>query len=231
VTALLARGQVREALKQPVQALADYETALIADPTHKDARAAVKRLTGEEPPEPAPMQPVGEPVAEWTVYQSDKGKFVAKNPKHRKLVVPLEMHGAGTPKLIEYEVQGKAFRGIGALKYDAGVSKAAGDKRMIYAAVVDTRRNKLISIEPVSWGEKKSNWSWVEGTLKVKDPDGVTNEIKLRKAPPKRPVAARGEQPWYSNEWGSRQRARQRERAARRRQNQGGGVFRWLFGN
>lgn len=227
VTALLARGQIREALKQPVQALADFETALIADPKQKDARAAVKRLTGEDPPPPAPMQALSEPMAEWTVYQAGQRKYVAKNPKHPRLEVPLEMHGAGTPKLIEWEVQSKPFRGIGVLKYDAGVSKAAGDKRMVYAAVVDTRQNRLVSIEPLSWGEKKSNWSWVEGSLKVKDPDGVTNEIKLRKAPPKRPAQG---QPWYSSEQNAR-RLRQERRARRRQNRQGGGIFNWLFGN
>ena len=46
-------------------------------------------------------------------------------------------------------------------------------------------------IEPYSWGTNTAEWDWQAYSVVVTDPDGNTNELKLRR-PKTRPVAREG---------------------------------------
>ena len=69
----------------------------------------------------------------------------------------------------------------------------AGDanQELVYTAVIDLYANKVVSIEPYSWGTNTAKWDWQAYSVVVTDPDGNTNELKLRK-PKTRPVAREG---------------------------------------
>ena len=60
---------------------------------------------------------------------------------------------------------------------------ATGEETSLeYVAIVDTRANKVISIEPHSWGPAAAQWNWQAVSVVVTDPDGNANEVQLRKA-------------------------------------------------
>ena len=92
------------------------------------------------------------------------------------------MFGAGKPEIIEWRLMKGALTGIGLLRYDAGDLGEEGGQGLVYAAVVDLHANRVVATEPFSWGASAANWNWQAAAVVVTDPDGNTNEIKLRKA-------------------------------------------------
>ena len=74
-----------------------------------------------------------------------------------------------------------ALSGIGLLKYYAGDFGDGEESSLEYVAIVDTRANKVVSIEPHSWGPNSAQWNWQAVSVVVTDPDGNANEIQLRK--------------------------------------------------
>ncbi len=128
------------------------------------------------------------------------------------------MFGAGKPKILEWKLMRGALSGIGLLKYYAGNLGKDGD--LVYTAIVDTRANKVVSIEPERWGDKPAQWNWQAVSVVVTDPDGQANEVTLRKvrrrsAPvarrdddgffglgqPQPPASARTSAPWRRRRW------------------------------
>jgi tetratricopeptide (TPR) repeat protein len=224
--ALRIRGNLYEALNRTDEGIADYRKALAKDPLQTESREALVRLGHEVPPEEA--RTLGEPVEGWEVKEPQPGRYIASNSKYPALRPELEMFGTGEPKILEWKLLKDALSGIGLLKYYAG---DFGDgEGLEYVAIIDTRANKVVSIEPHSWGTTPAQWNWQAVSVVVTDPDGNANEIQLRKVRQKAPVAR-------DDFWGFDRLTEggepQGRRAARRQQGGGGGggggMFNWLF--
>ena len=99
------------------------------------------------------------------------------------------MYGAGKPKILEWKLLKDALSGIGLLKYYAGDFGDGQDSSLEYVAIVDTRANKVISVEPHAWGASPAQWNWQAVSVVVTDPDGNKNEVQLRKVRQRAPVA------------------------------------------
>ena len=221
--ALRVRGNVYEALARPDDAIADYRQALANDPFQAESRMALLRLKQEVPPEGG--APLDEPVADWVVREPAPGRFVASNPKYPALRADLEMFGSGKPKILEWSLMKDALAGIGLLRYYAGDLGQSDEGSLEYVAILDLYANKVVSIEPHSWGSNPAQWNWQSVSVVVTDPEGNANEIKLRKPKPARPVAR---QENFSGFDGGGREAR-RARRGGGGGGGGGGIFNWLF--
>jgi len=231
--ALRIRGNVYEALTRNDEAIADYNAALAQDPFQTESRDALQRLGQEVPPEEG--QPLGPPLSGWVIKEPESGRYIASNPKYASLRVELEMFGSGKPRIVEWKLLKDALSGIGLLQYYAGDFGEGQDTSLEYVAIVDVRANKVLSVEPHSWGPAAAQWNWQAVSVVVTDPDGNANEVQLRKA--------RRTAPAPTDFWGYEQpRAADNggggggggRRAARRGGGDsggggGGGMFGWLF--
>jgi tetratricopeptide (TPR) repeat protein len=230
--ALNIRGGIYEALYRTDEGMVDYRKALALDPFQVESREALQRLGQEVPAEETRV--VGEPVADWQITEPQPGRYTASNPKYPALRPELEMFGTGEPRIIEWKLLKDALSGIGLLKYYAGDFGDDGEETSLeYVAIVDTRTNKVVSIEPHSWGSTPAQWNWQVVSVVVTDPDGNANEIQLRKVRQKAPAAR--DDFWGFGPATEGGGAPQGRRAARRGQGGGGGesggpgIFNWLF--
>src|SRR5215831_13661092 len=176
---LRVRGQVSEALGRSEEAIAEYRNALAQDPFQAESRDALQRLGQEVPPEEG--QPLGPDVAGWVITEPQLDRYIASNPKYPGLRVELEMFGSGKPKITDWKLMKDALSGIGLLQYYAGDYGEGQDNGMEYVAIVDIRANKVLSVEPHSWGSAPAQWNWQAVSVVVTDPDGNANEVQLRK--------------------------------------------------
>jgi tetratricopeptide (TPR) repeat protein len=237
--ALRVRGNVYEALTRNDEAIADYNAALAQDPFQTESREALQRLGQEVPPEEG--QPLGPPVSGWVIKEPESGRYIASNPKYASLRVELEMFGSGKPKIVEWKVMKDALSGIGLLQYYAGDFGEGQDTSLEYVAIVDIRANKVLSVEPHSWGPAAAQWNWQAVSVVVTDPDGNANEVQLRKARRTAPAAPTDfwgfEQPRAADNSAGGGGSTGGRRAARRGGGDsgggggggGGGMFGWLF--
>jgi len=221
--ALRVRANVYEALERPDDAITDYRNALAQDPFQTESREALQRLKQEVPAEQG--RTLGEPVAGWVIKEVQPGRYVASSDKYVGVQAELEMFGSGQPKILEWKLLKDALSGIGLLKYYAGDFGDGEDSSLEYVAIIDTRANKVVSIEPSSWGSAAAQWNWQAVSVVVTDPDGNANEIQLRKV---RQRAA----PQSDDFWGFDRADRDdNKRASRQRggESGGAGIFNWLF--
>jgi tetratricopeptide (TPR) repeat protein len=217
--ALRIRGNIYEAQERVGDAIYDYQRALAEDPFQVESREALVRLDQEVPADT--NQPIAEPVDGWVITEPSPGRYLASNPEFRSLRVEIEMFGAGKPKILEWNELSGARRGLGLLKYYAGSLGEDGD--LEYVAIVDTRANKVVSIEPERWGAKPATWTWQAVSVVVTDPDGHANEVEFAKARRSAPVARNRDDGFFG---------RQDRRRARRGGGGGGGspgMLDWLF--
>jgi tetratricopeptide (TPR) repeat protein len=219
--ALRVRANIYEALERPDDAITDYRTALAHDPFQTECREALERLNQEVPPEEG--RTLGEPVAGWVIQEAQPGRYVASNPKYPALRAELEMFGSGQPKILEWKLLKDALSGIGLLKYYAGDLGDGEDSSAEYVAIIDTRANKVVSIEPHSWGSATAQWNWQAVSVVVTDPDGNANEIQLRKV--RQRAAPQRDDFWGFDRSDSADNRRPRQRGG----GGGGGIFNWLF--
>jgi tetratricopeptide (TPR) repeat protein len=213
--ALRVRADIYRAMGRTDEAIADYRRALELDPFQAESRDALVKLDQEVPAEPG--QPLAAPVSDWVIKEPSPGRYIASNPKYPKLRAELEMFGAGTPKILEWSLMKDSLSGIGLLRYYAGDLGDGANQDLVYTAIVDLWSNKIVSIEPYSWGANQAKWDWQALAVVVTDPDGTANEIKLRKPKP-RPVA-RDDGGFFGGGGQSRQR---------RGGGGGGGLFGWF---
>jgi tetratricopeptide (TPR) repeat protein len=184
--ALRVRGDIYLAMGRNDEAIADYRQVLEQDPFQTESREALVKLDQDVPPEQG--LPLGPPVSDWVIKEPSPGRYIASNPKYPKLRAELEMFGAGKPRILEWSQMKDALAGIGLLRYDAGDLSESGSQDLVYTAIIDLWANKVVSIEPNSWGAAAARWNWQAVAVVVTDPDGNANEIQLRK-PKARPVA------------------------------------------
>jgi tetratricopeptide (TPR) repeat protein len=227
--ALRIRGNVYEAQERTDDAINDYRTALSQDPFQTESRDALQRLQQDVPEEAG--QPLGPPEDGWVIKEPSPDRYIASNPKYASLRVELEMFGSGRPKILEWKLLKDPLSSIGLLKYYAGDAGEGEDNDFEYVAIVDTRANKVISIEPHSWGPAAAQWNWQTASVVVTDPDGNSNEIQLRKPRRTAPAAP-------SDFWGFGDQPRAADNSGgggdtggrrARRGGGGGGMFGWLF--
>ena len=107
-----------------------------------------------------------------------------------------------------------ALAGTGLLKYYAG---DFGEGALEYVAIVDTRVNKVVSIEPKRWGDKAAQWNWQAVSVVVTDPDGQANKVKLRQTRTRTRTQTRT------------QTRRAPAKPSRRGKGGGDNVFDWIF--
>jgi tetratricopeptide (TPR) repeat protein len=224
--ALRIRGNVYEALNRTDEGIADYRNALAQDPFQAESRDALQRLGQEVPAEEGRV--LGEPVEGWVIKEPQPGRYIASNPKYPALRTELEMFGSGKPKILEWKLLKDALSGIGLLKYYAGDFGEGEETSLEYVAIVDTRANKVVSVEPHSWGSAAAQWNWQAVSVVVTDPDGNANEVQLRKVRQKAPAA--------DDFWGFERSAEggvsaegKRARRGGGESGGGGGMFNWLF--
>jgi tetratricopeptide (TPR) repeat protein len=226
--ALRIRANIYEALTRNDEAIADYRNALAQDPFQAESREALQRLGQEVPAEEGSV--LGEEVAGWVINEPQPGRYIASNPKYPALRPELEMFGQGKPKILEWKLLKDALTGIGLLKYYAGDFGDGQDSSLEYVAIVDTRANKVISVEPHAWGSAPAQWNWQAVSVVVTDPDGNKNEVQLRKV--------RQRAPARDDFWGFERSAEgaapaEGKRATRRGggggESGGGSMFNWLF--
>lgn len=219
---LAVRGDLREATGRYDAARLDYKAALAIDPGLAAPRESLKAMGIEPPPEPK-SEPLGEAVEGWVIARKPSGDYVATHPRFPKVSVRLEMYGSGEPEILGWYPQKHELRGIGLLHYRAGAVSRDSDEHYVYVAIVDLWQSEVEAIEPHAWGDREAEWQWKQASVVVTDPDGVANEVELRR----RQVRQRSEERRYRDDghWSQRQRRRRRDR----REPGGGGLFDWLF--
>ena len=231
--ALRVRADIYRAMGRNDEAIADYRRALEQDPFQSESREALVKL-GQDVPQEQGL-PLGPPVSDWVIKEPSPGRYIASNPKYPKLRAELEMFGAGKPRILEWSLMKDALAGIGLLRYGAGDLSEGGNQDLVYTAIVDLYANKVVSIEPYSWGANSAQWNWQALSVVVTDPDGNANEIKLRKPKP-RPVArddasgsrpvARDDASGSDSPWGAPGQGRGRRGGGGG--GRGGGFFGWF---
>lgn len=221
--ALRIRGNIYEAQERVDEAIYDYNKALAKDPFQAESREALIRLKQEVPV--AVGEPLGPDVDGWIITEPSPGRYLASSPDYGSLRAELEMFGAGKPKILEWKLLRGALTGIGLLKYDAGIVGDSEDLQ--YVAIIDTRANKVVSIEPHAWGDKPAQWNWQAVSVVVTDPDGHANEITLRQTRQRSTPVARQDNGFFGLGGQPQPRATRRGRSAA--PSGGGGVFDWLF--
>lgn len=181
--ALKVRGDVYLALDRQDDAVADYRKALKYNPFEEQARQALIALN--EPVPPAAGPPLGPPVMGWVIHEVEPSRYMATDPDYPSIQAPLEMFGAGKPKVLQWTVLQRALSGIGLLRYYAGdLSSDDPESSLVYVAIIDLRAGKVLATEPFQWGDKQAQWNWGGLTVAVTDPDGNTDQVRLRKPPP-----------------------------------------------
>ena len=197
------RGEIYERLGRNQEAIGDFERAVDLDPDENSAWTALEQLAGIK--KPGPREITKSALGEWRVYEDGKHYF-ATSRNYAKLKVPLESLSGMPPRIVDWEVKKRPFRGIGVLRYEAGTiaadaeekakaqaaiaafdpkaGKGAGNGgriKVAYAAIVDLNSAKVVGIEPVRYGSKLAAWNWQEdGRLSVLGRDGVSSELQLR---------------------------------------------------
>jgi tetratricopeptide (TPR) repeat protein len=209
------RAEMAEARGETDPAIADYRKAVEFDPFIPGVPEKLKKLTGLDE---KIFKPLGEATKGWEIITPSNGRFVAINPLYPQLKVLLEMHGDGQPDILDWTPLADALRGFGLLRYAAGKlpEGVAGD-RSEFVAILDLRKNIVVSIEPHVAGDMKAKWEWSPTGVVVTDAEGVISAHELREAPkPKPELRPLRDSPWYEDN-GGRGYGRQR------------GLFDWLF--
>ncbi len=199
--ALKLTAQIYEIRKNKEEAVAWYQRSLAADPFMKGSREGLKRLTGTLPGLESEVS--GEPVSGWVLSRRPDGKYYVSNKKYPYFYGFIEVYGKGDPKLLEWTAMKGAWRGFGLLRYHAG-TRGEGENAvpLEYTAILNLKKQRLVSIEPFRWGSKKAKWKWGNGLLSVIDPDGMNSELILRKGSPKVAKSRPAGRDYVPSPWG-----------------------------
>lgn len=176
---LWAKAELEEAMGQRDQAIADFRRALYLQPNMKLAADALERLDGDAvQAEEKPVPGLGRDG--WEVVARGK-RFFAVNSSYRRLSVPLEMFGEGSPRIVSWDMRESKLRNIGVLIFSAGsVKSGTAEEETQFAAILNVDTNSVIAIEPHRQGDKVSTWTWGEDKVTIASVDGVTDEFVLR---------------------------------------------------
>jgi tetratricopeptide (TPR) repeat protein len=206
-----ARGEIHEAQGRGTLAVADFEKALSLDSGLKDAKLALQRLGVLGADQEEEVADAG--VDSWRVFTKGR-QYVAMSAQFPRLKIDIEMLGKGQPRLLEWEVKGAPYAGIGVLRFFAGaVDSPRGPENVEQVAIVDLQANSVVGVEMLKLGTKLAQMTWEGGKLVMASADGTTEELTLRAdkskepaaAPPKK-VADRPKDAWspWGNTWDTR---------------------------
>ncbi len=174
-----AKAALEEAQGQSDQAIADLRKALGTKSGYRDAIDALQRL-GQSVAETGSKELAGSALPSWRVLEGPNG-YVAIDDEYPNLSVPLEMLGAGQPKLLEWEVKQPPYKGVGTLRFFAGrLTRGDQTEDIEQVALIDLTESKVIAIEPHRQGTKVANWTWEDGKVTVAAVDGLNQEFDLR---------------------------------------------------
>ena len=169
------KANIEEAQGLNEQAIADLKKALQLKPGYRDATDALQRLGAMSQQDPD-REIAGAGADSWRVVVRN-GRFFAVDDRYPRLSVPLEMMGAGEPKLLEWATKEAPFDGIGTLRFFAGKSQK---EEIEMVAIIDTAAAHVVGVEPHKQGDKVSKWTWDNGKVTIASVDGVTDEFDLR---------------------------------------------------
>lgn len=195
---LWAKGEIEEARGLADEAVESYRKALAADPDLEMPRLGLRRLAQDAPAAAIELPKSG--GKGWRVYLEGT-RYVATHPEYDDVRVPLEMAGAGRPKVLDWTVKSEPFDDVGLLRFSAGVVPTEkGDQAMEYVALLDLKSGQVVSLEPDKLGTVAAQWRWAEnGQLTVASIDGLTTTHALRQGarpePTPAPVASVGSGP------------------------------------
>ena len=184
-----AKAEIEAELGRKEQAVEDLRRALQLRPGYRDAIDSLARL-GFQLADQGEKVVTGAGVDRWQVVIRG-GRHFAVHDDYPRLAVPLEMAGAGEPKLLDWELRAAPLKGIGALRFYAGtVEGKQGPEEIEQVAIVDLPASSVVAIEPHRQGGKVATWTWDEGKVTVASVDGVKDEFVLRDTKPKEQAAA-----------------------------------------
>ncbi len=183
------RAELHEALGRKDEAIADYKQALALDVKQRESAEALERLAGEASIEAQEL--IGRGQNGWRIFRRTDGSYLASSAAHPRLLISLEMAGPGEPRILGWEEQAAAFKGIGVLRYEAGTadSRMAASQAVELAAIIDLSAVRVVSVEPDKIGDTQSKWTWEDGKLTIAGIDGLTNEFRLRDQQKAKPTA------------------------------------------
>ncbi len=173
-----ARGEIEEAMGRPDMALKSYEAAIARNPELKMARFGVERVDGQGAVR-TEMPALG--GHGWKVFHTRAG-YIATSSAYPKLTVPLEMAGAGEPRILGFDERDGSLKGIGVLRYYSGTRSGEEGGESEYAVVLDNRLDSVAAIVPMRDGKRTSEWHWNENGAKIEATDGLTTTLVLRDA-------------------------------------------------
>jgi tetratricopeptide (TPR) repeat protein len=174
-----ARAEIAEADGRREEAIADLKTATAKQPGFHQALVLLERL-GAGSDDAGDVLVPGAGLDRWRVVKRSN-RYFAVSDDYGRLRVPLEMMSDGVPKLVDWEVRKAPLKGIGVLRFAAGMAPGkSGDEPIELAAIVDTLSSTIVAIEPNRQGGQASTWTWDDGKVTVASVDGVTDELPLR---------------------------------------------------
>lgn len=231
-----AKGEIEQALGRSNEAIASFRAALTLKPWHRSARTALQQMGID--PNPT-TEVAGAAIPGWRVVHQ-AGSYTALLDGNARLRVPLEMVGKGEARLIDWQLRDGPLKGIGLLRYNAGVAAGEdGPEEVEQTAIVDLASNQVVSIQLHRQGEKESTWTWNEGAVTIASIDGVTETMQLRDTKPRevaqqRPLERQSDgspiwAPW-SQGWGTSPGYAQRG-SQQQRQKKPKNFLDMLFGN
>lgn len=176
--ALWAQGEIAEAQGRTEVALSAYKKAITLSPRHIETTAALARAGLVAAREETDVADAG--VERWRVVQSGD-RFFATNPAFEGLKVPLEMAGAGLPKLLEWDRRRPPISHIGLLRFASGVGEGGGEAAELEkVAILDLQALSVVAMLPERIGPRKASWTWDTGKVVVTAADGMVDEVAIR---------------------------------------------------
>jgi tetratricopeptide (TPR) repeat protein len=184
--AFKVRGEIESVLGQHELAQADFEKARRYGAREQESAGSLTGLAGGDAGQ---SEPIALELEGWRVLREPSGEFVAENAAYPNIRLSLEMYGEGEPHLLDWATLKGALEGTGLLRYHAGT--APDGEPLEYTAVVDTKRGRLVGIEPSRWGDQHAEWNWESTAVVVEDPQGVRSRLQVRREPLPRPQPVR----------------------------------------
>ncbi len=233
-----AKGEVVLIAGNREEAIADFREAAGIDPSYRRASLALQRLgISDEVTVDTPVAGLG--IEDWVVV-TRAGRYYATSKKYRRIRVPLEMNGKGQPKLLQWALRDKPFKGIGTLRFSTGTVPDKNNKPVPTeaTAIVDLWQATVVAVQPTRTGSKRAKWTWSNGAISVASVDGVMDEFRVRNG--RNPaVAGRGRRGDYRRNaegvwepWAQGPRAGTRKSTRRkRRRRKSKTIFQLLFSN
>jgi tetratricopeptide (TPR) repeat protein len=181
--AIWVRGELAEARGLADEAVASYQKVLALRPDWRLAGEGLKRLGADESFAEEREVP-GAGVDSWKVMVRGNSYF-AISADYPSLRVPLEMIGAGNPKLTAWEMQPAPHQGYGILRFFGGkVAGKTGLEDTELAAIIDINDARVIAIQPNKQGARVAKWTWEDDRVQIASVDGVTDEYAIRSVKP-----------------------------------------------